>query len=136
MWVWLLFHYCGCGLHYSDEGLFNAQSQSLEMDNQLSLEDETTHPSYEPQSSTTSSLDPLLPSQYMVGRNNSMLGLICGPAHSLQVQDVRLLHTKFNLLVGEKRVAEYVGVGGEMLTVLFRDYIYRKDLKGMLIISR
>ena len=57
--------------------------------------------------------------------------LICGPTHSLQIQDIRLLHTKFNLLVGEKRVVEYIGVGGEMLTVLFRDYIYRKDLKGV-----
>ena len=82
VWVFAIFVLVASGYGYcfinvgvvsiiSDEGLFNAQSQSLELDNQLSLDDETAPPGYEPQSSTTSTLDLPLPSQYMVGLDNN-----------------------------------------------------------------
>ena len=48
----------------------------------------------------------------------------------LKSQDVRLLLTKFMLLVGEDRVKEYVDVGVEMLLFFFRQYYDIKDIRG------
>lgn len=46
-------------------------------------------------------------------------------------QDVRLLLTKFNLLVGEERVKEYVDVGVEMLMFYFRDVYHLSNLREL-----
>ena len=51
-----------------------------------------------------------------------------------QSQDVRLLLTKFNLLVGEERVKEYVDVGVEMLMFYFRDVYHLSNLRGALVL--
>ena len=48
----------------------------------------------------------------------------------LKSQDVRLLLTKFMLLVGEDRLKEYVDVGVEMLLFFFRQYYDIKDIRG------
>ena len=53
----------------------------------------------------------------------------------MQSQDVRLLLTKFNLLVGEERVKEYVDVGVEMLMFYFRDVYHLSNLRGALLLK-
>ena len=45
-------------------------------------------------------------------------------------QDIRLLLHKYNLLVSEGRLADYVEVGSELMAFLLRDVHHRSDVKG------